>query len=167
VVIGVIADTKKLLSLIQLSGLRKVFKGVDAILHAGPVGDVRVIDQLKEIAPTEAVCGNAESMEVRSELYVRAVWRSRGLKIGLIHGYGQPHTLMPWMLKQFEADPVDVIVYGNNFEPKARQVGKNLFFQSGLLFRPASRGLPGKAGARQGRPALYPGKKSGRAVCSF
>jgi uncharacterized protein len=146
VVIGVIADTKELLSPAQLSELRKVFKGVDAILHAGPVGDVRVVDQLKEIAPTEAVCGNAESMEVRSELYVRAVWRSRGLKIGLIHGYGQPHTLMPWMLKQFEADPVDVIVYGNNFEPKARQVGKTYFFNPGSFSGQLPEGFRGKLG---------------------
>jgi len=131
VIVGVIADTKELLSSVQLSELQDVFKGVDAILHAGPVGDVRVVDQLKKIAPTEAVCGNAESQEIRSELYVRAVWRSRGLKIGLIHGYGEPHFLMAWMLKQFEKDPVDVIVYGNNFEPKARQVGNTYFFNPG------------------------------------
>ena len=130
-IVGVIADTKELLSPAQLKELREVFKGVDAILHAGPVGDVRVVDQLKQIAPTEAVCGNAESMEVRSELYVRAVWRSRGLRIGLIHGYGEPHSLMPWMLKQFENEPVDIIVYGNNFEPRARQVGETYFFNPG------------------------------------
>jgi hypothetical protein len=150
VIVGVIADTKELLSAAQFSELQDVFKGVDAILHAGPVGDARVVDQLKKIAPTEAVCGNAESQEIRSELYVRAVWRSRGLKIGLVHGYGEPHALMAWMLKQFEKDPVDVIVYGNNFEPKAQRVGSTYFFNPGSFsgrLPEGSRGIgPSKVG---------------------
>jgi len=131
VVVGVMADTKELLSPVQLKELRGVFKGVDAILHAGPVGDVGVVDQLKGIAPTEAVCGPAESHQVRDEMYVKTVWRANGLKIGLTHGYGQPRSLMAFLLKQFESDPVDVIVYGNNFEPKARHVGKTYFFNPG------------------------------------
>lgn len=149
-VVGVIADTQELLSQAQLKELRSVFKGVDAILHAGPVGDVRVVDQLKEIAPAEAVCGNAESLEVRSELYVRAVWRARGLKIGLIHGYGEPYSLMPWMLKQFENDPVDVIVYGNNFDPRARRVGKTYFFNPGSYSGRLPEGSRGTGPSRVG-----------------
>jgi uncharacterized protein len=159
VVVGVIADTKSLLSPAQLKELRGVFKGVDAILHAGPVGDVKVIDQLKEIAPTEAVCGNAESLDVRSELYVRAVWRFRGLKIGLIHGYGEPHSLMPWMLKQFETDPVDIIVYGNNFEPKARQVGKTYFFNPGSFSGKLPEGSRGILGPSRVGLLFIEGKK--------
>jgi putative phosphoesterase len=150
VIVGVIADTKELLSPAQFKELQNVFKGVDAILHAGPVGDVKVVDQLKKIAPTEAVCGNAESQEVRSELYVRAVWRSKGLKIGLIHGYGEPHSLMAWMLKQFENDPVDVIVYGNNFELKARQEGKTYFFNPGSFSGRLPEGSRGTGPSRVG-----------------
>ncbi|HXL72238.1 MAG TPA: metallophosphoesterase family protein [bacterium] len=149
-IVGVIADTRELLSSAKFKELRNVFKGVDAILHAGPVGDVRVVDQLKKIAPTEAVCGNAESQEVRSELYVRAVWRSRGLKIGLIHGYGEPHSLMAWMLKQFENDPVDVIVYGNNFEIKARQEGNTYFFNPGSFSGRLPEGSRGTGPSRVG-----------------
>lgn len=149
-IVGVIADTKKLLSPAQFSELQDAFKGVDAILHAGPVGDIRVVDQLKKIAPTEAVCGNVESQEVRSELYVRAVWHSRGLKIGLVHGYGEPHSLMAWMLKQFEKDPVDVIVYGSNFEPKAQRVGSTYFFNPGSFSGRLPEGSRGMGPSRLG-----------------
>jgi len=159
VIVGVIADTKELLSPAQLKELRGVFKGVDAILHAGPVGDVRVIDQLKQIAPTEAVCGNAESFEIRSELYVKSVWRHQGFKIGLVHGYGEPHSLMPWMLKQFENDPVNVIVYGNNFEPKARQVGETYFFNPGSFSGRLPEGSRGVLGSSRVGLLFIEGKK--------
>jgi putative phosphoesterase len=159
VIIGVIADTKELLSPTQLKELRGVFKGVDAILHAGPVGDVRVIDQLKQIAPTEAVCGNAESFEIRSELYVKSVWRYQGFKIGLVHGYGEPHSLMTWMLKQFENDPVNVIVYGNNFEPKARQVGETYFFNPGSFSGRQPEGSRGVLGPSRVGLLFIEGKK--------
>jgi uncharacterized protein len=164
VIVGVIADTKEMLSPAELRGLQNVFKGVDAILHAGPVGDVRVVDQLKAIAPTEAVCGNAESKEIRSELYVRAVWRSRGLKIGLIHGYGQPHSLMVWMLKQFEKDPVDVIVYGNNFEPKAMRERNTYFFNPGSFLGRLPEGSRGTGPSRVGLLFIEGKKVEGQSI---
>ena len=158
-VIGVIADTQTLLTPAQLREITQAFRGVDAILHAGPVGDLRVLDQLKEIAPTEAVCGNAESYEVRSELYVRAVWRSRGLRIGLIHGYGPPYGLTDWMLKQFESDPVHVIVYGNHFEPKARQMGEVYFFNPGSFSGRLPEGSRGSKGPARVGLLYIEGKK--------
>lgn len=131
-VIGVIADTQKILSPAQMKALRHAFKGVDAILHAGPIGNLQVLEQLKTLAPIfHAVCGNAEESWVRGELYVRLLWRVGGLKIGLIHGYGKPVHLKAWLLKQFEEEPADIIVYGNNFEPLARKVGPTFFFNPG------------------------------------
>ena len=100
-VIGVIADTKEILSPAQMKALRTAFKGVDAVLHAGPIGDVRVLEQLKTIAPIHVVCGNAENFEIRDELFVRVLWRVKGLKIGLVHGYGKPVHLKAWLIKQF------------------------------------------------------------------
>jgi len=150
-VVGVIADTQTLLTPAQLTELKKAFKGVDAILHAGPVGDLRVIDQLEEIAPIEAVCGNADSYEVRAELYVKSIWRSRGLRIGLVHGYGPSYGLTAWLLKQFENDgPVDAIVYGNSFEPKARQLGEVFFFNPGSFLGRLPEGVSGKGPSRVG-----------------
>jgi uncharacterized protein len=131
VIFGVLADTQKLLTTAQIQALRKAFKGVDVILHAGPVGDLGVLEQLGKIAPTKAVCGNAEDFTVRSELYVRQSWKVGSVSIGLIHGYGKPHGLKKWLLYQFEEDPVQVIVYGRNFEPTARQLGDHYFFNPG------------------------------------
>jgi len=149
-VYGVLADTEKVLTPAQLLALRKAFKGVDGILHAGPVGDLRVLEQLGKIAPLKAVCGNSESAMVRSELFVRQVWRAGPLALGLMHGYGKPHGLRSWLLKQFEETPVQAVVYGRNFEPYARQAGGVYFFNPGSFSGRLPEGMQGKGRPRTG-----------------
>jgi putative phosphoesterase len=150
VVFGVLADTQTLLTHAELAALKKAFQGVDGILHAGPVGDLRVLEQLGKIAPTKAVCGNSESSIVRSELYVRQAWRVGPVSLGLMHGYGKPQGLKQFLLKQFEETPVQVIVYGGNFEPYARQAGGVYFFNPGSFSGRLPEGNSGKGLSRVG-----------------
>ena len=142
-----------------MAALKKAFKGVDHILHAGPVGDLRVLEQLSKIAPTKAVCGNAENSIVRSELYVRQAWKVGPVTMGLVHGYGKPHGLKSWLLKQFEDDPVQVIVYGRNYEPTARQIGPTYFFSPGSFSGNLPEGQHGKKGSPRVGLLFIRGKK--------
>ena len=48
--------------------ISKIFHGVDLILHAGDVGELRVLDELAQIAPVIAVRGNDETVEAQREL---------------------------------------------------------------------------------------------------
>ena len=162
-VYGVLADTQGVLTMEQIRSLRKVFKGVDAILHAGPVGDMRVVHQLMEIAPTKAVCGNAESSIVRSDLYVRIAWKQGPLTMGLVHGYGKPHGLKQWLLKQFEDAPVQIIVYGCNFEPTSRQIGETFFFNPGSFSGRLPDGASEKGPSRVGLLFIQGKKVDGQA----
>lgn len=54
--VGVISDTHGLLRPEALTALAKV----DHILHAGDVGDARILDSLREIAPVTAIRGNVD-----------------------------------------------------------------------------------------------------------
>jgi uncharacterized protein len=54
--IGVISDTHGLLRPEALAALR----GVEHILHAGDVGDITILDALREIAPVTAIRGNVD-----------------------------------------------------------------------------------------------------------
>jgi putative phosphoesterase len=54
--IGVISDTHGLMRPEALTALR----GVEHILHAGDVGDIEVLDALREIAPVTAIRGNVD-----------------------------------------------------------------------------------------------------------
>jgi uncharacterized protein len=62
--IGVISDTHGLLRPEALAALR----GVEYILHAGDVGDVAVLDALREIAPVTAIRGNVDTSGACAEL---------------------------------------------------------------------------------------------------
>lgn len=55
--IGVISDTHGRIP----SGVPKAFEGVDLIIHAGDIGDEKVLDKLSKIAPVVAVRGNMDS----------------------------------------------------------------------------------------------------------
>jgi hypothetical protein len=54
--IGVISDTHGLLRPEALAALR----GVEHVLHAGDVGDIAILDALREIAPVTAIRGNVD-----------------------------------------------------------------------------------------------------------
>ncbi|GGA57369.1 phosphoesterase [Edaphobacter acidisoli] len=54
--IGVISDTHGLLRPQALAALA----GVEHILHAGDVGDIEILDQLRRIAPVTAIRGNVD-----------------------------------------------------------------------------------------------------------
>ena len=54
--IGVISDTHGLLRPEALAAMR----GVEHILHAGDVGDIAILEKLREIAPVTAIRGNVD-----------------------------------------------------------------------------------------------------------
>src|SRR5258708_30259647 len=62
--IGVISDTHGLLRPEAVAALR----GVEHILHAGGVGDVAILDALREIAPVTAIRGNVDVSGACAEL---------------------------------------------------------------------------------------------------
>jgi putative phosphoesterase len=62
--IGVISDTHGLMRPEALAALR----GVEHILHAGDVGDIAVLDALRELAPVTAIRGNVDTSGACAEL---------------------------------------------------------------------------------------------------
>jgi putative phosphoesterase len=54
--VGVISDTHGLLRPEAV----EAFEGADLIIHAGDIGQIEVIDQLREVAPVYAVRGNVD-----------------------------------------------------------------------------------------------------------
>ena len=62
--VGVISDTHGILS----RRASEALKGVDAILHAGDVGDIAIIETLAQLAPVTAVRGNTDGGKMLSKL---------------------------------------------------------------------------------------------------
>jgi len=143
-VFGCLADTSGPLSATELKALALTFKGVDMILHAGPIGSLRVVEQLESLAPTAAVSGPSEDAIVRSSTYVRQVLRFGDQSLGLMCGYGKPQGQKAFLLRQFMEDkpgegdagvasppPIQVLVFGHNREAQARPGGGVFFVNPG------------------------------------
>ena len=92
----------------------------DRILHAGDITESFVLDQLAELAPTDAVAGNNDAPELAERLgYARVVEVDRA-RIGLTHGHRGPgRTTLERAWRAF-ADverPLHAIAFGHSHQP--------------------------------------------------
>lgn len=114
--IGVISDTHIPYVVAALPPvIFELFKGVDLILHAGDLVELSVLDDLRAIAPVEAVAGNVDDAEVRLQYPEKKTLRLGKYTVGLIHGKYRIDVQREMIRKDFEE--VDLIVYGHSHTP--------------------------------------------------
>jgi putative phosphoesterase len=105
VIIGLISDTHGLLR----PSVHDALGGVDRILHAGDVGGSEILDELRIIAPVQAVYGNTDPAgdpDLEAELIVPV----DGVTIHVSHGH---EVGSPTPEKLLATYPQQVIVYGH------------------------------------------------------
>jgi putative phosphoesterase len=129
VTIGLISDTHGMLR----ASVHKALDGVDLILHAGDVGGSDILDELRLIAPVQAVHGNTDPFDDPS-LPPTIVVTQAGVNIRVTHGHelGSP---TPARLAAAYAEPV--IVYGHTHRQLITRAKQRLIIN------------PGAAGARR------------------
>ncbi len=127
--IGVIADTHGLFD----PAVRRHFKGVDHILHAGDIGDQSVIEQLEQIAPVTAVSGNVDD-DGQSGFPSEAVIELAGLRIAIRHIVYEGGKLTKDGRAFLDRHQPDICVFGHTHQPK------NVWLGDTLLFNPGSAG---------------------------
>jgi uncharacterized protein len=79
--VGVISDTHGLLRPEAVTALA----GAEHILHAGDVGDARILDALRKIAPVTAIRGNVDQWGECAELSATDVVELDGRLFYLVH----------------------------------------------------------------------------------
>ncbi|HEY8394386.1 MAG TPA: metallophosphoesterase [Thermaerobacter sp.] len=90
----------------------------DAIIHAGDLVSLAVLDELALFAPVTAVRGNVDDDEVWRRLPDRALLECGGVRIGVTHGHlGSAATTAGRALAQFAGMAVDVVVFGHSHQP--------------------------------------------------
>lgn len=129
--IGLISDTHGLLRPEALRALR----GSDLILHAGDLGNPKIVDELQRIAPVIAVRGNIDQGEWADRLPPAVEVACGGARIYLIHD-----------LKTLNLDPAAagfrIVVSGHSHKPSRSE-------RAGVLYL-----NPGSAGPRRFRLPL-------------
>lgn len=91
--IGLISDTHLPERLARLpAALFEALAGVDLVLHAGDLGELRVLDALSAIAPVVAVHGNDDTAEAQRALPYSQVVACGGQRLLLCHSHYPDRT---------------------------------------------------------------------------
>ena len=122
--IGLISDTHGLLRPEALAALA----GVDRIIHAGDIGNARILEALAAIAPVDAVRGNNDKGPWAEAVPHSLTLTVDGVAIHLLHDLKELKGALP---------PVQVIVAGHSHKPMVRE-------ENGVLLV-----NPGSAGPRR------------------
>lgn len=121
--LGIVSDTHGLLR----SELFALFEGVDRILHAGDVGEPRILTELETMAPVEAVWGNVDGGAVRRRTAGAREGETAGLAYALVHGHQvEAYELLPERFPEAR-----MVVHGHSHVPEARRVGGVLLLNPG------------------------------------
>jgi putative phosphoesterase len=118
--IGVISDTHGLLRPEAVAELRDS----DYIIHAGDIGDRKILDRLKEIAPLTVVRGNVDIESWAKKIPKTGVLEAGGVSIYVLHNL-EELDLKP------EAAGFAAVIYGHSHVPKQETKSGVLYFNPG------------------------------------
>ncbi len=90
------------------------FAGCDQIWHAGDIGDYTIVEELAEIAPVHAVCGNVDTGTVRRRCPELDIFEAGGARVLLTHIGGYPGRWSPGMKKLLKENAIDIMVDGHS-----------------------------------------------------
>jgi putative phosphoesterase len=93
----------------------------DLIVHAGDVVALSVLEELRELAPVEAVYGNMDEPALRESLPEQRVVEVAGARVGVVHIPGPGAGREARLLARFPG--CDAVVYGHTHIPQVARVG--------------------------------------------
>jgi putative phosphoesterase len=101
--------------------------GADAILHAGDLIDVAVLEQLRSLGPPlHAISGNVDGAAVRALLPARLELDFEGVRVGMIHIPGPAKGRLDALRAKFPR--CDAVVFGHTHMPEhAERDGFQIF----------------------------------------
>ncbi len=146
--IALVSDTHVPASLPRLPDrfLEKL-AGVDAILHAGDLVTLEVLEELAVIAPTTAVTGNMDPPEVARRLNAQEILKMGGRTIGLKHGHQRRSLQSRYIGLSYDAPEfehfhqamatqlpdAEIIVFGHFHVPVVKKWNDRLFINPGAV----------------------------------
>ncbi len=108
--IGLLSDTHGYIDKAML----KFLESVDQIWHAGDIGDMLVLEELKSLKPLKAVYGNIDNHEIRMELPESQLFRIEAVNVLMTHIGGYPCRYAPGIKKLIETEQVNLFIAGHS-----------------------------------------------------
>ena len=134
--LGIISDTHGYLN----NQIYTLFDGVDAIIHAGDIGDETVLIELRTIAPVTAVRGNMDRFGHPATYQEFVAKAFGGKRFFIVHDIGSPYAVKSHLFKSIQHYAPHVIIFGHTHIPYTSYIHDVLYFNPGS----ASRGRSGK-----------------------
>lgn len=131
--IGVISDTHinddnySDLGIGLIEQLKKSFKNIDEIVHAGDICSKKFLNDLNEIAPVSSVLGHEDSLDLKPYI----TFKRGNYIIGVIHE--RPNNLEEFV----KENNLHILIYGHTHQPLIKGTNYNT-----LLLNPGSPTYP-------------------------
>ena len=130
--IGILSDTHGHLP----AKIFTIFKNIDHILHAGDIGDQKIIDKLKILCPVSAIYGNIDRWPVTSLFKNKLLIELAGKKILLIHDIV---NIKNYSFQLFKNDiSPDIVIYGHTHKLNIEKYRNILYINPGSISKPRS-----------------------------
>jgi len=110
--------------------LLKELSKADLIIHAGDFTSLEFYEELKSIKPLRAALGNLDAIELRSHLKEKETFTINKFKIGIMHGFGRPDSVLENVKKSFDQS-YDLIIFGHTHNALNEKIGKTIFLNPG------------------------------------
>ena len=114
-------------------------KQADQIWHAGDLGNIEVLEKIKNISKTIAVCGNIDNKLIRTELKEYEIFYCERVKVLMIHIAGKPPFYNQKTKNLVKNERPKILVYGHSHILKVGFDKKNEL----LLINPGAAGRHG------------------------
>lgn len=108
--IGLLSDTHGYLD----PKIFDYFKDVDEIWHAGDVGTVELIDELRAFKPTRGVYGNIDSKDVRLEFPEFLRFNCENVEVLMTHIGGKPGKYSKPAFEELHKRPPKLFICGHS-----------------------------------------------------
>ena len=125
--VGIISDTHSYMDPRAIS----LLQGVDHILHAGDIGSIDIIQELRNIAPVTLVRGYVDLGGPTSLFPAEETLELEGHRIFLTHELKPPKSDADPSLALYQKAGIQVVVYGHSHIAYQRRWSNILFFNPG------------------------------------
>lgn len=108
--IGLLSDTHGYLD----PKIFDYFKDVDEIWHAGDIGSLSIIDELRKFKSTRIIFGNIDEPEIRSETQETEIFTVEKMKVVMTHIAGRSGRYAKGIPELLEKEKPNIFVCGHS-----------------------------------------------------
>lgn len=89
-------------------------KNADQVWHAGDIGNIKVIDCLKEVSKVKAVYGNIDNKIIRNEYPENLRFKCEEVDVWITHIGGYPNRYNQKIKNKLNDNPPDLFICGHS-----------------------------------------------------